>query len=96
MSSEEFIKTWNICDELKKHKELQNRTNNALERYNRSMNENFPLLHPTLKEFVSTLEKEGRNQVTRLEKIKHGITEAPNYKDLTLDEVLDCYIAFKP
>ena len=68
----------------------------ALERYNRSMNEKNSISQPTLKDFVSTLKEEGRNQVTRLENIRHGKTKAPNYKDLTLDEIPDCYIAFRP
>ena len=60
------------------------------------MNEIFSVPRPTLKEFVSTLEEEGRNQVTRLKNIRHKEIKAPNYKDLILEEILHCYIVFKP
>ena len=96
MSSAKYVETWNINDDERNYKELQNRTNNALERYNRTMNEKFPVPHPSLKEFVTNLEKEGRDQAIRLENIRRGTTKAPNYKDLTLDEIPDFYIAFKP
>ena len=60
------------------------------------MNKKNPVPHSSLKEFVSILKEVGRNQVTRLENIRHGKTKARNYKDVTLDEIPDCYIAFKP
>ena len=56
-SSDDFIKTWNICNKYEKYKSLQNRTNHALERYNRIMNEKNPTQHPSLKVFVTTLEE---------------------------------------
>ena len=94
-SSDEFIKTWNICDSDEKYKELQNRTNNALERYNRTMNEKFPCPHPSLKLFVVTLEEEGRDQVTKLENIRYGKVVPLKHQDLTIANIPDCYLNFK-
>ena len=94
-SSDAFIKTWNICDSDEKYKNLQNRTNNALERYNRTMNEKFPCLHPSLKLFIVTLEEEARDQVTTLENIRYGKVIAPKHQDLTIANIPDCYINFK-
>ena len=56
----DFVTTWNIHDEDDKYLDLANRTNNALERYNRSMNDKFPTPHPTLLVFVQTIELESR------------------------------------
>lgn len=39
-------------------KDLANRTNNALERYNRRLNDNFPSPHPTIALFVEVIKKE--------------------------------------
>ena len=63
-----------------------NKTNNALERYNRSINDKFTIPHPSLSGFVITLEEEARKEVTRSGDIIHGKRREPNYKDLTLDK----------
>ena len=67
MSSKEFVKTWNVCDEEKYFKLLQNRTNNTLERFN--LYNTFSVPRSSLSVFVATLEGVGRNQVARLESI---------------------------
>ena len=82
MSSTAFIKTWNIHNKGKKYKDIQNRTNNGLERYNRHLNQKFPTPHPSLLIFVSALQEEARAQVQGLENIRYG-KEIPN----DLDEV---------
>ena len=59
------------------HKTLQNRTNNALECYNRYLKTLFKGSHPSLLAFIKTIEKEARHQVQKVEDIKHGKAEAP-------------------
>ena len=50
---ETFITTWNINDPHNaKDLELVSRTNDALERYNRTLNDMFSTAHPTLLHFV--------------------------------------------
>ena len=58
MSFMDFFATVNIHDEDEKYFDLENRTNNALERYNRPMNEKFPTPHPSLIVFIHSIELE--------------------------------------
>ena len=77
-SDEKYIATWNINEPSNEgHIELINRTNNALERYNRSLNEMFPTPHPSLLAFIKVLEEEGRNRVTYVTNISLGHEIAP-------------------
>ena len=66
----EFIESWNIRDEDDAFWELQNRTNNGLEQYNRTLNSKFPSTHPQPIVFVKVLEAEAIIQVDRLEGIR--------------------------
>ena len=47
MSSEDFVKTWNIYDKNYGYKDFQNRNNDILEIYNRTINDIFPTLYPS-------------------------------------------------
>ena len=96
MSSERFIKCWNIYSEDDSHLDLQNRTNNALERYNRTLNDKFSSPHPSLLQFVTTMEEESRFQVRRLDDIRNGKVEPPKNKGSTLFEPPLCYMNFEP
>ena len=87
MSSEAFVAKWNICDKKKKYVKLQNRTNNALERYNRTMNDKFPTPHPSAINFVNTIEKESRYQVQRLADIRNGIVVPNKLKPTNFGEI---------
>ena len=86
MSSDKFIKCWNIHSDDDSHLNLQNRTNNALERYNCSLNDTFSSPHPSLLQFVTTIEEEARFQARRLDDISNGKVEPPKNKGLTLFE----------
>ena len=57
------MKTWNICGEDNNYKDLQNRTKDGLEQYNRTMIDKFPAPHPSLFQFITVLEEEARYQV---------------------------------
>ena len=74
---------------------LQNRTNNALESYNRVMNDKFPTPHPSLPLFVQTIENEARYQVTRLNDIRLGRVVPPVYDETTINAVPPCYTTFE-
>ena len=60
--------------------DLRNRTNNALERYNRRINSLFLTPRPSLALFVTKIEEESRAQVIRLEDIRYGrvVPQEPN------------------
>ena len=77
MSSDNYIATWNIADGGKTCNDLQNRTNNPLESYNRKMNGKFSTPHPSFPVFVMTIEEEARDQVQRLENIRLGREKPP-------------------
>ena len=66
---------------------LQNRANDILERYNRSLNDKFTFPQPTLSDFLAIFEKDWI-KVTRLENIRYGKKRTPNYKDLTLNNII--------
>ena len=44
----DFVATWNIHDKDDKYFNLENRTNNAFECYNRSVDNKLPAPHPYL------------------------------------------------
>ena len=67
-----MILVWNIHNANEKHLKLMNRTNNALEKCNRRMNNKFPCAHPNVNVFVETLEEEGRQQSKRLDDTRNG------------------------
>jgi len=70
MSSPSVVCSWNV--DHHPHEEKQNlcRTNNGLERYNRSLKEVFNNTTPSLIGFVENLEKETRNQIERINHIR--------------------------
>ena len=94
MSSTAFIKTWNIHNKGKKYKDIQNRTNNGLERYNRHLNQKFPTPHPSLLIFVSALEEEARAQVQGLENIWYGKEIPNNLEEISVGPIPEYYKNF--
>ena len=72
-----MMSTWNVIGNVSNNYELRNRTNNALENYNRCVNSLFPTAHPSLGHFVHKIEEESRYQLKRLDDIRFGrvITE---------------------
>ena len=93
--SPEMVNTWNIHDGDEEEREKKKRTNNSLERYNREMNAMFPTPHPALLLFVSIIEKEARTQVSRLDNIRNGHEQPPEYS-LSSVAIPDSYTAFQP
>ena len=96
MSSEKFIRCWNIYSEDDVHLDLQSRINNALERYNRTLNDKFSSPHSSLLKFVTTVEEEAQFQVRRLDDIRNGKVEPPKLQGSTLFEPPLCYMNFEP
>ena len=85
---------WNICGQDGKYKDVMNRTNNGLERYNRRFNGLFDK-QPSLMEFVEIVEKESRMMAQRLEDIRKGREGRPSYKGVTIPEIPEGYDTFK-
>ena len=95
-SSMDFIETWNIIDRNEEYYDLQNRTNNALERYNRRLNDVFPTAHPSLLLFVQTIEIEARYQFHRKQDATMGrVTAYPHQAEVTINAVPAIYDTFE-
>ena len=89
MSSKEVIATWNIVleDSDKDYHDLQNRTNNGLESYNRRMTELFSSHHPSLLTFVQVVEEEARKKSDRMDDIRSGGDVPPLYSGARIREI---------
>ena len=66
MSSSNMIKSWNINDYIGNVNTLK-RTNNGLERYNRSMKSLFNAGTPSFADFVNTMKEESEAQQQKVE-----------------------------
>ena len=66
MSSSNMIKSWNINDYVGNINTLK-RTNNGLERYNRSMKSLFNAGTPSFADFVNTMKEESEAQQQKVE-----------------------------
>jgi hypothetical protein len=91
--------TWNVHSITTAHWTAQdiliNRTNNPLERHNRTLNTNFPSAHPNMVNFVTTLRQEANNFATQLAHIQRG-HQAPNqHQAPTIYAVPAEYLAFR-
>ena len=90
-----MIELWNLhevaqCPESAAYR-LISRTNCALERYNRSFNNNFVHAHPSLSTFVEGLYEESQRLVTKLEHLIHGRVRPPTYQDIPFPKIPDDY-----
>ena len=89
------VRFGNVFDMGEEYFELQNKTNNALERYNRTYSDLFPSTsHPSLPLWVITTEKEARRQVQRVEDIKYGKVIPKKLKKCTINKAPKFYNDF--
>ena len=70
---------WNYTNTPNARDNMVNRTNNPLERYNRTLNQAFPCAHPTMDHFVSTINKEARRYARLLLDIQRGHANPPTH-----------------
>jgi len=83
------VNTWNIHGESK----INNRTNNPLERYNRTIGESFPNAHPSLVNFVETVKVQSEEYLRKIDLIKKGIDESPLHQQVSF-EIPKAYLEF--
>ncbi|KAG3078166.1 hypothetical protein PI125_g21058 [Phytophthora idaei] len=57
--------------------DLQNRTNNPLEGYNRAFGDRFTVKHPSLLSFVETAKADARRFVQLIDDVKHNRRDPP-------------------
>ena len=75
LSKPSFINSWNINHHDEEKTEDLKRTNNGLERYNRTLKSLFSDETPSLLSFINVIEEESRGQVIRLDCIRNGLVD---------------------
>jgi hypothetical protein len=93
--------TWNISTWLGNEdqgvaSQLLNRTNNAVERFNRTMNETFPVAHPSVAQFVLAIRDLSQQYVNKMDNIRNVLKRKPKHKCATLHSIPDDYYKFVP
>ena len=73
------VDSWNICLQNGQYKEIENRTNNAMEAYNRIDGEQFPK-KPSLIEFVQITEEESCTTEEKVDDLRKHHMKRPTYK----------------
>jgi len=85
------IGDWNVHDVIN----AQNRTNNALERFNRTLNDLFSSAHPNLLNFVDTIRKQSFETFKTLNLIRLEKERPPQHAIGICKEIPEEYILFK-
>ena len=73
LSKPTFINSWNIHHQGEEKTEDMKRTNNGLERYNKTLKALFDNETPSLLTFINTIKQESRDQVVTLDCIWNGL-----------------------
>ncbi len=89
---------WNVSELLNDEDSeiIANRTNNGLERYNRTLNENFQVAHPTIAVFVQVIKKLQLDCLKSYNEILRGTRKRSNHQDVTVFDVPSSYNSFIP
>ena len=88
------LDAWHLLDENGDVKEMEGRTNNGIERYNRHMNELIPA-HPSIPHFVKVLKQEAADQIDRVKNHEDGHTDPNDRLPLFIPERPAKYYTFK-
>ncbi len=86
--------SWNICEEDGQFLQMVNRTNNALEAYNRRFNSIF-LKTPSLIEFNKLIKNETLHQEDILNNIRTGRRREKDRPEVWMPEIPLSYYEFK-
>ncbi|KAG3032222.1 hypothetical protein PC121_g4092 [Phytophthora cactorum] len=68
---------WNVNSMTESGIDLQNRTNNPLEGYNRAFGDRFTVKHPSLLSFVETAKADARRFMQLIDDVKHNRRYSP-------------------
>ena len=82
---------WNFTRSPSARDNMVNRTNNPLERYNRTLNQAFPCAHPTMDHFITTINAEARRYARLLEDIQRGYATAPPHLPVPVPTIPPSY-----
>ena len=88
---------WNINGVIYNNDDdkLINRTNNPLERFNRTLNNIFPNGHPSMPQFVDALKEICISTLEKLRRIKRGRDVAPAHAPATIYVIPEDYEMFR-
>ena len=90
-----ILKVWSLYDPTGKNdgmKGILNRTNNALEKYNRCVNGMFSKGTPPLPKSISVVEEESRYYAQRGRNIRRGIEKPIEYAKANIPMIPDAYL----
>jgi hypothetical protein len=90
-----LLEVWSLYDPTGNNdgvKEIVNRTNNALEKYNRRFNDLFSKGTPSLAEFIGVVEEESRYYAKKLRNIRRGIERPIEYAEANIPKIPDAYL----
>lgn len=87
---------WNIYRFRNDWDKIQNRTNNALERYNRVMNEKIPAGKPSMPKFIDGIKELSLDQLKKLEDIKQKRINPANRNEMAFYYPPSEYDRFNP
>jgi hypothetical protein len=88
--------TWNIHTHLNNGVILRNRTNNPMERHNRTMGDHFTHPRPAIEPFVVAIKSECERYVREGEDIEDYLREAPIRHHVQSTELPPSYVFFVP
>lgn len=86
-------KDWNVNAHTKD--EILCRSNNALERFNRKMNQAFPTAHPSMCQFVDTIKAISNDYIYTLDRIAKRTMPPPHHEPATMYPIPSDYKSFK-
>ena len=84
---------WNYNAQMRD--EIINRTNNPLERFNRTLNKAFPTAHPNMDNFVSTINSISGRFVDLLKDIQRGRARPPHHEPVPVPTIPAAYIYYR-
>lgn len=79
------VEAWNISEMIGKNVEIQNRTNNALECFNRELNTKFSSPRPNIFHFVNVIRSISKSKCSEVQSIRAGKGKKPKRRRLELD-----------
>ena len=88
---------WNIYSILQREDKddiMINRTNNPIERYNRTLKDNFPHPHPSMTDFVRVIRQQGQHYWQLYEDVRKKRVKSPIHAPPTVTDIPQEYYSF--
>jgi hypothetical protein len=89
-------KTWNVHDVVENEINFINRTNNPVERLNRTLNAEFPNDHPSMLQFINGIRGLCNRYAEDVDFISRGKKSKPVHQPVSRTPIPDDYVSFVP